>query len=341
MNTPVRIAVVGCGYWGPNLVRNFAALPDCVVARICDSEPERVAKVAGRYPGAEAGTCFDDIVRDDCIDAVAIATPVRTHFALARACLASGKHVFVEKPLAASSAECRELVEIAEARGLALMVGHVFLYSAAVRRLKEIVDSGEIGDVLYVSSQRLNLGIYQRDINVAWDLAPHDLSIILYVLGRAPVSVNCQGKAHVSEGVEDVTVMSLNFSGDAFATIQSSWLDPSKIRRTTVVGSRKMIVYDDIEPIEKLKIYDKRVEPPPHYDSFGSFPFSYHYGDMRAPHLKQSEPLQVECQQFLDCVRTGSRSVSCGQEGLKVVQILEAASRSLARGGAEVDIEAA
>ncbi len=341
MKSPVRIAVVGCGYWGPNLIRNFAALPDCVVARICDADPERLAKVAARYRGAQAGTSFEDVVRDDDIDAVAIATPVRTHFALARACLASGKHAFVEKPLAASAAECRELVEIAEERGLALMVGHVFLYSAAVRRLKEIVDSGEIGDVLYVSSQRLNLGLYQRDINVAWDLAPHDLSIILYVLGRGPVSVNCQGKAHVSAGVEDVTVMSLNFLGDAFATIQSSWLDPSKIRRTTVVGSRKMIVYDDIEPIEKLKIYDKRVEVPPHYDSFGSFPFAYHYGDMRAPHLKQEEPLLVECRQFLDCALTGSRSVSCGREGLKVVEILEAASRSLARGGVEVNIGAA
>ncbi|MHC4249554.1 MAG: Gfo/Idh/MocA family protein [Planctomycetota bacterium] len=341
MNTPLRIAVVGCGYWGPNLVRNFAALPDCIVAKICDADPDRLAKLAARYPDAEPVTAFEEVVRDGSIDAVAIATPVRTHFPLARASLASGKHAFVEKPLAASAAECRELVGMAEERGLALMVGHVFLYSAAVRRLKEIVDSGEIGDVLYVSSQRLNLGLYQRDINVAWDLAPHDLSIVLYVLGRAPESVNCQGKAHVSTGVEDVTVMSLNFSGQAFATIQSSWLDPSKIRRTTVVGSRKMVVYDDIEPIEKLKIYDKRVEVPPHYDSFGSFPFSYHYGDMRAPHLRQVEPLRVECQEFLDCARTGAKSVSCGREGLKVVQILEAASRSLGRGGVEVEIDAA
>jgi len=341
MNTPMRIAVVGCGYWGPNLIRNFDALPDCVVAKICDADAARLAKLAARYPGAEAVASFDQVVGDDHIDAVAIATPVRTHFRLARASLAAGKHAFVEKPLAASTAECRELVALAEERGVALMVGHVFLYTAAVRRLKEIVDSGEIGEVLYVSSQRLNLGLYQRDINVAWDLAPHDLSIILYVLGRTPLSVNCQGKAHVAAGVEDVTVMSLNFSGEAFATIQSSWLDPSKIRRTTVVGSRKMIVYDDIEPIEKLKIYDKRVEVPPHYDSFGSFPFSYHYGDMRAPHLKQAEPLRVECQQFLDCARTGSRSVSCGREGLKVVQILEAASSSLGRGGVEVEIEAA
>ena len=341
MNTPLRIAVVGCGYWGPNLIRNFASLPECEVTKICDASPERLASLAAKYPGARAVTSFDEVAGDDAIDAVAIATPVRTHFQLARACLASGKHTFVEKPLAASAAECRELVAIAEERGLALMVGHVFLYSAAVRRLKEIVDSGEIGDVLYVSSQRLNLGLYQRDINVAWDLAPHDLSIILYVLGREPVSVNCQGKAHVSAGVEDVTVMSLNFGDQAFATIQSSWLDPSKIRRTTVVGSRKMIVYDDIEPIEKLKIYDKRVEVPPHYDSFGSFPFSYHYGDMRAPHLQQAEPLRAECRQFLDSARTGVRSVSCGREGLKVVRILEAASMSLRRGGVEVEVAAA
>lgn len=341
MNTPVRIAVVGCGYWGPNLVRNFASLPDCVVGKICDARPERLARLAGRYPGAEPVASVEEVVRDDRVDAVAIATPVRTHFSLARACLAAGKHVFVEKPLAASAAESRELVELAEERGLALVVGHVFLYSAAVRRLKQIVDSGDIGEVLYISSQRLNLGLYQRDINVAWDLAPHDLSIILYVLGRTPTSVNCQGKAHVSAGVEDVTVMSLGFRGAAFATIQSSWLDPSKVRRTTVVGSRKMIVYDDIEPTEKLKIYDKRVEVPPRYDSFGEFPFAYHYGDMTAPHLQQVEPLAVECREFLECVRTGARSVSSGREGLKVVQILEAASRSLEMGGVEVGVEAA
>ncbi len=340
MNTPVRIAVVGCGYWGPNLVRNFDALAECSVAKICDADESRLAKVGARHPGAECVTSFERVTADESIEAVAIATPVRTHFALARECLAAGKHAFVEKPLAASAAECRELVKLARDSGRTLMVGHVFLYTAAVRRLKELVDSGELGEVLYVSSQRLNLGLYQRDINVAWDLAPHDLSIILHVLGRTPEAVNCQGKAHIPGGVEDVTVMSLRFGGQTFATIQSSWLDPNKVRRTTFVGSRKMVVYDDIEPIEKLKIYDKRVEAPPHYDSFGSFPYSYHYGDMTAPHLRQAEPLRVECAEFLRCVRTGAKSVSCGREGLKVVEILEAASRSLRRGGAEVGVRA-
>lgn len=219
------------------------------------------------------------------------------------------------------------------------MVGHTFVYSQPVRKIREIIDSGELGEIQYISARRLNLGLFQNDINVAWDLAPHDISIILYTLEDIPVSVNCQGKAHIHPEIEDVTNMTLNFSNGGFATIQSSWLDPNKVREMTFVGSKKMLVYDDTQPNEKLKIYDKRVEAPPYYDTFAEFHYSYHYGDMYSPHLKQIEPLKVEAEHFLNCIKYGNKPESCGQEALKVVQILEAASESLKIGGGKVEIE--
>ena len=338
MPDTLNVAVVGCGYWGPNLIRNLAALPQCRLKRVCDLDPERLAHVQRLYPGLEASTHLSDLLEDPQIDAIAIATPVRTHFHLARSSLEAGKHTFIEKPMASTSAQSRELIDLAEKQKLTLMVGHVFLYCSAVRKIKEIVDSGDIGDILYISSRRLNLGLFQKDINVAWDLAPHDISIILHVMEQSPVSVNCQGRAHVSPGIEDMTNMSLSFANGGLATIQSSWLDPNKVREMTIVGSRKMILYDDTEPLEKIKIYDKRVESPPHYNTFAEFHYSYHYGDMYAPYLKQAEPLRVECQDFLEAIRTGSKPVSDGWEGFRVVQILEASSESLRNGGASVQI---
>jgi predicted dehydrogenase len=334
----LNVAVVGCGYWGPNLIRNFSSLPGCRVKTICDLDQERLGHLHRGYPDATPTTDFANVVKDPGVDAVAIATPVRTHFALAEKCLKAGKHTFIEKPMAASSDQCRELIEVAAARSLVLMVGHTFVYSAPVRKIKEIIALGEIGDVLYVSSRRLNLGLFQNDINVAWDLAPHDVSIILYVMDHKPVSVNCQGKAHVKPGIEDVTNMSINFSNGGIAMVQSSWIDPRKVRETTIVGTKKMILYDDNEPLEKLKIYDKCVEVPPHYDTYAEFHFSYHYGDMHAPYIKQVEPLKLECQQFLDSICSGHKSDSCGEQGLRVVQILEAATLSLRNGGSEVRI---
>jgi predicted dehydrogenase len=219
------------------------------------------------------------------------------------------------------------------------MVGHTFVYTTTVRKIKEIVDSGDIGELMYISCRRLNLGLFQKDINVAWDLAPHDISIILYIMGGKPVSVNCQGKAHVSPGIEDITNISLSFKNGGFATIQSSWIDPRKVREITIVGSKKMIVYDDTEPLEKIKIYDKRVEAPPHYDTFGEFQYSYHYGDILSPFVKQVEPLKVECQHFVDCVEKAVRPDSSGHEGLEVVRILEAATESLRNGGGTILLE--
>lgn len=290
------------------------------------------------YPTVETSSDFDDVINDKHIDAVVIAVPVRFHFEIAKKSLEAGKHTFVEKPMASSVAQCKELIAIAEKKNLTLMVGHTFIYSTPVRKIKEIIDGGELGQLQYISSRRLNLGLFQKDINVAWDLAPHDLSIILYIMNEKLESVNCQGKAHVNPDIEDVTSMALNFANSGFATIQSSWLDPNKIREMIFVGSKKMLVYDDIEPNEKIKIYDKRVDVPPHYDTFAEFQYSYHYGDMYAPYLKMTEPLKVECQHFIDCINNGTRCLSSGNEGLEVVQILEASSQSLKNGGAKVAI---
>jgi len=339
MKPEIVVGVIGCGYWGPNLIRNFNALPDCRVKWACDQDQPRLDRVTNLFPEVCCTRDAEQLIQDPDVDAVVVATPVSTHFELARRGLAAGKHVFIEKPMARTSEECSQLIALADAEGLALMVGHTFVYNAAVRQMKEIIDSGEIGRVLYIGAQRLNLGLFQRDINVAWDLAPHDISIILYLLGERPETVTCQGQSHVANGVEDVTNMSLLFPSGVFATIQSSWLDPNKVRRMTVVGESKMIVYDDTEPLEKLRIYDKRVEAPSRYDTFGDFFYSYHYGGVYSPYIEQKEPLRLESQRFLNMIRTGEASESHGRDGLEVVRILEAASRSLAERTAAVSLE--
>jgi predicted dehydrogenase len=209
-----------------------------------------------------------------------------------------------------------------------------------VRKIKEIVDSGDIGELMHISCRRLNLGLFQKDINVAWDLAPHDISIVLFIMGKNPVAVNCQGKAHVSSGIEDITNISLTFANGGFATIQSSWIDPRKVREITIIGTKKMIVYDDTEPLEKIKIYDKRVEAPPHYDTFGEFHYSYHYGDILSPFVQEAEPLKIECQHFVDCISKSACPDSSGRDGLAVVRILEAATESLKDGGRMIPLDA-
>ncbi len=340
MNSEINVGVVGCGYWGPNLIRNFRALSGCRVRFVCDKDEARLKHVKSLYSEVETTRDFADLLRCKTLDAVVVATPVGTHHALALAALQAGKHVFVEKPLARSVAECEDLIHESARRGLTLMVGHTFLYSPVVRRIKEIVDRGDIGDIRYIASRRLNLGLYQKDINVTWDLAPHDISIILYILEETPLSVNCRGSAHVTPGVEDVTLLNLEFRRQRSAQIHSSWLDPRKVREMTIVGSRRMIVYDDVTPHEKLRIFDTRVETPPHYDTFAEFHYSYHYGDVYAPYIKQEEPLKVECQHFLDCIRTGQAPLSGGRQALEMVRILEAASLSLQNQGAPVSLSA-
>jgi predicted dehydrogenase len=341
MKKTISVGVVGCGYWGPNLIRNFRALSDCRLKSICDVSEDRLKHMLSLYPEVEAETKYDKLLNDSALDAIVVATSVKHHFPMAKAALLAGKHTFIEKPMAASLEQCEELVSLAKKQGLVLMVGHTFLYSPAVRRIKELVDKGDIGDIRYISARRLNLGLFQKDINVAWDLAPHDISIILYIMGETPSSINCRGAAHVTPGIEDVTTMSLYFTEEKTATIQSSWLDPRKVREMTIVGSKRMIVYDDIAAQEKIKIFDARVDRPPHYDTFAEFHYAYHYGDIYSPYLKQEEPLKTECSHFLDCIRTGRTPITSGQKGLEVVRILEASSASLKQMGAPIDLSTA
>lgn len=336
MKESIVVGVVGCGYWGPNLVRNLKGLPNCVLKAMCDTNEARLRHMRSLYSDVEGVTDYDHLLNGVGLDAVVVATPVKYHYPLAKASLLAGKHTFIEKPMASNTAECEELIEIAERKGLVLMVGHTFLYSAAVRKIVDIMHAGDLGEIRYINSRRLNLGLFQKDINVAWDLAPHDISIILHILGEPPLVVNCQGNAHVTPGIEDVTNISLTFRQKRFATIQSSWLEPRKVREMTIVGTRRMIVYDDLQTHEKIKIYDVRVERPPHYDTFADFHYSYHYGDSYIPHLKQEEPLKTECQHFLDCIEKGTEPLSGGNEGLELVRILEAASQSLKNHGAPV-----
>lgn len=337
MNFPLAVGVVGCGYWGPNLARTFNQDPRASVAAICDLDRERLAWISRSYPGAETFVDFESMLSNEKLDVVAIATPLRMHHKLAKASLLAGKHVLVEKPMASSSRECEELIEIASLRGLTLMVSHTYLYSPAVRRIAEIIHGGEIGELKYINGQRLNLGLFQSDINVAWDLAPHDISIILHMMGELPLSLNCQGNSHVSPGIEDVTNLSLTFSRQRFATIQSSWIEPRKVRQMTFVGTRKMIIYDDLQPLEKIRIYDVRVECPPHYEDFSEFQYSYHYGDCYLPRIEQSEPLKIMCGHFIECVLAGTEPLSGGAKGLELVRLLEASSQSLRMGGGRVD----
>ncbi len=333
MKKTLSVGVVGCGYWGPNLVRNFRQLPDCNLKVICDGNPQRLAHVAQLNPGVEGCTDFAAMLKMKDVDAVVIATPVRYHYAMAKASLLAGKHTFIEKPMAESAQECSELVELADQQGLVLMVGHTFLFSPAVRKIKDIIDAGDIGELRYISARRLNLGLFQKDINVTWDLAPHDISIILHIMGESPELVAAWGNAHVTRGIEDVTNLYLGFAKNRAATIHSSWLDPKKVREMTFVVSKRMIVYDDVAMHEKIKVYDARVERPPHYDTFAEFQYSYHYGDMYVPYLKQEEPLKLECSHFLDSIRNGTTPITCGRRGREVVQILELASRSLREHG--------
>jgi len=339
MNDSLNLAVVGCGYWGPNLIRNFRQLPGCQLKYMCDSDPRRLTHLRSLYPEVQVEADLAMVLNDPAVDAVAIATPVRHHYAMARASLLAGKHTFIEKPMAESTAQCEELIELARNQGLVLMVGHTFLFSPAVRKIKEIIDAGDIGDLRYITARRLNLGLFQKDINVTWDLAPHDISIILYIMDQMPGSIGCWGDAHVTPGIEDVTSLYLGFGRNRAATIHSSWLDPKKVREMTFVGSRRMIVYDDVAMNEKIKIYDARVERPPHYDTFAEFQYSYHYGDMYVPYVKQEEPLKLECSHFLDSIRAGTRPLTCGIRGRDVVQILELSSKSLREQGALQNIE--
>jgi predicted dehydrogenase len=323
------VGVVGLGYWGPNWVRNLQQLQCARRVVACDLDLQRRTHVKELHPAVEITASFDDLLRDSEIEGVVIATPVSTHYKLARMALESGKSVLVEKPLAMSRREAAELVRLARGCRRTLMVGHTFLYSAPVLKTREIIKSGELGDIFYISSVRANLGLFQHDVNVLWDLATHDISIILWLLDRVPQAVSCQGQSHYCKDVEDIALLTLHFPNNVIAFVHVSWLDPNKIRRTTIVGSQKMLVYDDTAPQEKLRIYDRGVTMQRYYDTFGEFQFSYRYGDILIPRLEESEPLRQECAHFIDCIRTGNQPRTDGFNGLQVVSVLEAAHLSM------------
>jgi predicted dehydrogenase len=337
----VRIAHVGLGYWGPNIARNLAALDGAELAILCDSDQARLDRIARQLPGPRLVTDYDAVLADDRIDAVVLATPVETHYALARQALEAGKHVLVEKPLAPTTTECEHLIELADARDLRLMVGHVFVYNAAVRKVKEIIDGGELGEIYYIYSQRLNLGQVRRDVNAMWNFAPHDVSILCDWLDAEPVGVTARGYAYVQPGIEDVVFMTLDFPGGIGANVHISWLDPLKVRRMTIVGSRKMVVYDDVSADAKITIYDRGVDQkrldegggPGSMRSFGDFQLLLRAGDVLIPKLEFTEPLRIECQHFVDCIRTGQTPRTDGRAGLRVVRALEAAQRSMVHAG--------
>ena len=336
--TLIKVGVVGAGYWGPKHVRNFSELPGVHVAMVADLSEARLTAIRAQYPATRTTTDFQELLESPSIDAVVIATPVSTHAQLAGEALRAGKHTLVEKPLAASSRECEHLLRLAAEGGLVLMVGHTFLYNPAVLMLRDMVRAGEIGEVYYAHAQRLNLGLFQRDINVLWDLAPHDLSILMYVLGMDPVAVAARGRSHVQPGIEDVAYMDIAFPNVVSASVHASWLDRNKVRRITLVGSKKMVVYDDIDSLEKIRLYDKGVEVPPRTERFGEFQLSYRYGDISIPAVPSHEPLRLECQHFLEFIKMGTTPRTDGAQGLKVVQALEMASVSLASGGMMVPL---
>jgi predicted dehydrogenase len=335
----LTVGVIGCGYWGPKLARNFHELPDSRLAWVCDLAQDRLDHLATLYPEVRATREYRDLLDSD-VGAVAIATPVPTHHRLALEALRAGKHILVEKPLTASVREAEEIVAGGERHGRVVMVGHTFEYNPAVEAVKEIIASGELGEIYYINGTRVNLGLFQPDINVMWDLAPHDVSILRFVLGADPEAVSAHGGTYVQcrKGVHDVAYLTLYFPNNVLADVRVSWLDPCKIRRYTIVGSDKMLVYDDIEPENKILVYDKGVEAPPYSDTEQEFHLSYHYGEVVPYPVSWVEPLRVECQHFLDCVRQGTQPRSCGQVGLKVVKVLETAQRSLLNSGTREEI---
>jgi predicted dehydrogenase len=323
----VRVGVVGLGYWGPNLVRNLAELPAVELAYFCDLRPDVLDLTSRRYPGVPCTTDLGAVLADTAVDAVVIATPVSTHHSLALRSLEAGKHVFVEKPLASSSSEARSLMEEAERRGLVLMPGHTFLYSPPVVTIRDMIRAGDLGDIYFISMSRVNLGLHQSDVSVAWDLGPHDFSILRYWLDEMPARVSAVSRSCVIPGIDDVAFVDLEFGSGPLAHVELSWLAPSKLRRTAIVGSRKMVVYDDTSA-EPVRLFDSGVAIPSP-QSFGEFQLSYRTGDIVSPRIDPQEPLALELQDFCRAVRDGVEPRSSAQLGLDVVSMIEDAERSL------------
>ncbi|MEK6715182.1 MAG: Gfo/Idh/MocA family oxidoreductase [Candidatus Omnitrophota bacterium] len=339
----IKVAVIGCGYWGPNLIRNLFEIKEAEVSYCCDLQASQLQSAKDRYPTLKITKDYKDILRDADIDAVVIATPADTHYGIAKEFLLAGKHVMVEKPLTFDLGQAEELVDISKKAGKILMVGHTFEYNPAVIKAREYIEKGELGKVYYLASRRVNLGIVRSDINALWNLAPHDISILIYLIGSMPEVVKAWGSAFIQDDIEDVVFLYLHFPGNITAHVQVSWLDPNKIRETVIVGSKKMIVYDDIDNDGKIKIYDKGVDKI-EYNNFQSpvyadYQLRLRTGDLLIPKIDSYEPLKKECQHFIDCIRQNKIPLTDGENGLRVVKVLAAAQKSLKNNGTIVHIK--
>jgi predicted dehydrogenase len=337
----IGLGVIGYGYWGPNLVRNFAEVPSARLVKVADRRPERLALARQRYPGVEATADAAELVADPRVDAVAIATPVSTHFEFGMQALRAGKHVLIEKPLAATSEQALRLIEEADRRKRILMVDHTFVYTGAVRRIEELIADGTLGEIHYYDSVRVNLGLFQHDVNVVWDLAVHDLAIMDHVLKVRPCAVTATGMSHVAGQPENIAYLTLFFETNLIAHVNVNWLAPVKVRRTLIGGSRRMVVYDDLEPSEKVKVYDKGITVANDGESLYKLLVGYRTGDMWAPQLDMTEALRTQALHFVRCIEHGEPAITGGDAGLRVVQILEAATQALRDRGRLVDLNLA
>jgi predicted dehydrogenase len=330
----IGVAILGAGYWGPNLIRNFSTCKSTRVVMVCDRDRARLDHIAPMCPQAILTQTAEDVFKNSGVEAVAIATPVNTHIVLSLAALEAGKHVLVEKPLAGNARDAERIVRRAKELGRTLMVDHTYVYSPAVQKIKSVVDSGELGDIYYIDSVRINLGLFQNDINVLWDLAPHDLSIVDRVLGRLPRSVAAVGVSHTSSELEDMAYLNLDFGESLMATFHVNWLSPVKVRHTIIGGSKRSLVYNDLNPVEPIKIYDCGIQVDQSSEARSSILVGYRMGDIWSPNLPREEPLQNVVQHFADCIESGKGPLTDGEAGLRIVRILEAAQRSIkAQGG--------
>jgi predicted dehydrogenase len=333
----INVGVVGCGYWGPKLIRNFYELPDSNLTAVCDQDANKLKLIQKQYPRTAVTSSFKDLLVDN-IDAVVIATPVNTHYALVKAALEHGKHVLVEKPMTDSSQKARELIDFAAAGNRTLMVGHIYEYHPAVTYLKRIISNGDLGDIYSIDAHRLNLGLFRPDVNVLWDLGPHDICIMLSIMNLEPISVSARGSGHLDPQLCDLAYLELIFPNGTSAHIHLSWLDPRKIRQITIIGSRKMAFYDDVAEAEKIYLYDKSCGFSTCNGNSASWTPHYHYGDVTIPFISNAEPLRLECDHFLNCISTGATPKTDGLAGLKVIRILEAANQSLQRDGQRITL---
>lgn len=328
----IRIGVIGCGYWGPNVIRNFEQMNGVELVAVADRRPDRLDYVRQNHPTVSTSSDHQDLLRSD-IDGVSIATPIHTHYAIAREALLAGKHVIIEKPMTANLKEAVALHELAQRVGRTLMVGHTFVYNPAVEKLRRIVASGELGRIYFANGARLNLGLVQKNVNVLWDLAPHDVSILVHVLGRVPLAVSARGSSCIQPGIHDVAYLEIHLEGGISALIHVSWLEPNKVRRLTLVGDRKMVVYNDVEAVAKLRIFDKGLGDN-ELDTIGEERFTYRHGSTTVPEITWKEPLLAQCEDFVHSIRTGAAPRADSYQGLTVVSVLEAADRSLLNRGA-------